>query len=419
MTLSGKKILIGITGGIAAYKTCELIRKLIKLNADVKAVITPAARKFVTETTLRTLTRNPVYCEQFDVPEWKPEHISLADSADLFIIVPASANTIGKIANGICDNLLTSLVMAFNKPVILAPAMNCNMWKNSFIQENIIKLEKAGFHIIPPESGELACGYEGTGRLADIDIILEKVLEIFSEDKFLNGKKIIITAGGTKEPIDPVRYLGNRSSGKMGIALADAAYSFGADVTLVSTVKVDKPYKVINLSTAIEMLEVVKNEFSDADALIMAAAVADFRVNKASDHKIKKADCSQRLKVGGGEPSIEMPFNASNQEGKEENLTLELVKNPDILKEISVIKRDNQVLVGFCAESRDLIENAKKKIESKNLDFIIANDISNKEIGFNSDYNAVTIINKSMNEVKIDKTPKKELAKIILKEIFK
>lgn len=392
MTLSGKKILIGITGGIAAYKTCELIRKLIKLNADVKAVITPAAKEFVTETTLRTLTKNTVYCEQFDVQEWKPEHISLADSADLFLIVPASANTIGKISNGLCDNLLTSLVAAFKKPVIVAPAMNCNMWTNLFVQQNITKLEKAGFYIIPPDAGELACGYEGTGRLADIDTILEKVLEVFNEEKFLLGKKIIITAGGTKEPIDPVRYIGNHSSGKMGIALADAACAFGADVTLVSTVKAYKPYKIINLSTATEMLESVKNEFSQADALIMAAAVADFRVNNTSSQKIKK--------------------------GEEDNLTLELVKNPDILKEISKIKRADQVLVGFCAESQDLIENAKKKIESKNLDFIVANDISDKEIGFNSDYNAVTIIDKFLNEVKIDKTSKKELAKVILREVF-
>ena len=393
MTLSGKKFLLGITGGIAAYKTCELIRKLIKLNADVKAVITPAAREFVTETTLKTLTRNPVYCEQFDVAEWKPEHISLADSADLFLIIPASANTIGKIANGICDNLLTSLVAAFKNPVIIAPAMNCNMWKNSFVQENILRLEKVGYYIIPPESGELACGYEGVGRLAEVDNILEKVLEIFSTESFLKGKKIIITAGGTKEPIDPVRYIGNKSSGKMGLALADAAYSFGADVTLISTVKTAKPYEIICISTAIEMFEAVEDEFIRADALIMAAAVADFRVNNAFNHKIKK--------------------------GESESITIELVKNPDILTEISKIKKANQLLVGFCAESKDLIENAKKKITNKNLDFIVANDISNKEIGFDSDYNAVTVINKSMNEVKIDKTTKKELAKIILREIFK
>lgn len=393
MALSGKKILIGITGGIAAYKTCELIRGLIKLNAEVRAVITSAAKEFVTETTLRTLTRNPVYCEQFDVPEWKPEHISLADSADLFLIAPASANTIGKIANGICDNLLTSLVVAFSKPVIVAPAMNCNMWSNSFVQKNISSLEKAGFYIIHPESGELACGYEGAGRLADIDRIIEKVIETAGEKKFLQGKKIIITAGGTKEPIDPVRFIGNKSSGKMGLAIADAANSLGADVTLISTVEADKPYKTINVSTAVEMFDCVKKAFSSSDALIMAAAVADFRVNKASEQKIKK--------------------------GQEESITLELVKNPDILKEISKGKKKNQVLIGFCAESQDLIKNAKKKIEAKNLDFIVANDISNQEIGFNSHYNAVTIIDKHLNEFKIDKMPKKELAKVILKEVFK
>lgn len=392
MTLSGKKILVGITGGIAAYKIYELLRRLVKSNADVKAVITPAAREFVTETTLRTLTRNPVYCEQFDVPEWKPEHISLADNADLFVIAPASANTIGKIANGLCDNLLTSLVAAFNKPVIVAPAMNCNMWENSFVQENILKLEKAGFHIVFPESGELACGYEGQGRLANIDKIFDNVVEIFNQERFLQGKKIVITAGGTKEPIDPVRYIGNHSSGKMGIALADTAFTFGADVCLISTVKVDKPYTVINLSTANEMLNAVKTEFFTSDALIMAAAVSDFRVNNTSEQKIKKSD--------------------------EEKIMLELVKNPDILKEISGIKKANQTVIGFCAESQDLITNAKKKIESKNLDFIVANDISNNEIGFNSDYNAVTIIDKSMNEIKIDKMPKSELTKVILRMVF-
>jgi phosphopantothenoylcysteine decarboxylase/phosphopantothenate--cysteine ligase len=393
MVLSRKKILVGITGGIAAYKIYELIRKLVKLNADVKVVITPSAKEFVTETTLRTLTRNNVYCEQFDVAEWKPEHISLADSSDLFIIAPASANTIGKIANGICDNLLTSLIAAFNKPVIIAPAMNCNMWENSFVQENINKLKKAGFMIVPPEAGELACGYSGTGRLANIDKIFEEVLEIFNKQQFLRGKTIVITAGGTKEPIDPVRYIGNHSSGKMGIALADAANESGAKVVLISTVKEDKPYKIVSVETANEMLNAVKREFPAAEALIMAAAVADFRVNTESEHKIKKTD--------------------------EEKITLELVKNPDILKEISLIKKDNQLVIGFCAESEDLIANAKKKIESKKLDFIVANDIANKEIGFNSDNNEVTIIDKLMKEFKIEKTSKKEVAKKILERVFK
>jgi len=392
MTLSDKKILVGITGGIAAYKTCELIRSLIKLNAEVKAVITPAAKEFVTETTLRTLTQNPVYCEQFQIEDWKPEHVSLADSADLFVIAPASANTIGKIAHGLCDNLLTSLVAAFNKQVVIAPAMNCNMWENPAVQENIKILLNRGFNIIEPESGFLACGYEGKGRMADVQVITDKVVELLTEKPFLKGKKIIVTAGGTKEEIDPVRYIGNYSSGKMGIAIADAAYSYGADVTLITTVNVAKPYNVKNVKTACEMLEATKDSFINADSLIMAAAVADYRPKERNINKIKKENT--------------------------ENLVIELVKNPDILYEISKIKRANQTIIGFCAESENLIANATKKITSKNLDFIIANDISNPEIGFNSDYNEITIIDKQGKTEKIDKMSKKELAKVILKRIF-
>lgn len=393
MTLSGKKILIGITGGIAAYKIYELIRKLIKLNAEVKTVITPSAREFVTETTLRTLTRNPVYSEQFDVQEWKPEHISLADDADLFLIAPASANTIGKIANGICDNLLTSLAAAFNKPLIIAPAMNCNMWNNSFVQKNLKSLIDAGYYIIYPEEGELSCGYDGQGRLANNEIILNKIFEIMNKEKFLLNKSILVTAGGTIEPIDPVRYIGNHSSGKMGIAIADAAHDFGAEVCLVSTVKVKKPYKVINTTSALQMMEAVKSEFSQSDALIMAAAVSDYRIDKAAEQKIKKEI--------------------------NDSLTLNLVKNPDILQEISKIKRENQVVIGFCAESQDLISSAKKKIEHKNLDYIVANDISNKDATFGSDYNEITIINKKFEEIKIHKALKTEIAKTILREVFK
>lgn len=392
MPLTGKKILVGITGGIAAYKVCELVRQLIKMNAEIKAVLTPSAKEFVTETTLRTLTRNPVYCEQFHVENWQPEHVSLADNADLFIIAPVSANTIGKIANGICDNLLTSLVMAYKKPVILAPAMNCNMWENPFMQENLSKLEAANFCIIPPESGDLACGYQGVGRMAEVEKIVEKVLEIVNQNRFLKGKKIVITAGGTKEAIDPVRYIGNHSSGKMGIALADAAYRFGAKISLVSSVQVNRPYKVLLAESALEMLNTVKNEFADADSLIMAAAVADYRPKVEAQHKIKKGD--------------------------NETLTIELIKNPDILKEISAIKKNSQTVIGFCAESQDLIQNAKGKIESKNLDFIVANDISNKEIGFNSDYNAVSIIDKSGKIMSIEKRPKNEVAEIILRKVF-
>jgi phosphopantothenoylcysteine decarboxylase/phosphopantothenate--cysteine ligase len=392
MVLAGKKILVGITGGIAAYKTCELIRLFIKAGAEVKAVMTPAAKEFVTETTIRTLTRNQVYVEQFQVENWQPEHISLADSSDLFVIAPASANTIGKIANGICDNLLTSLISAFKKPVILAPAMNCNMWENQFVQKNIATLGNAGFYIIPPESGELACGYEGTGRMTSVQNIFDFAVKILKEESFLEGKKIVITAGGTKEPIDPVRYIGNRSSGKMGIAIADAAYRYGAKVTLISTVWTEKPYKIVKAETADEMLKATEQEFADSDALIMTAAVADFRPETTLKQKIKKENS--------------------------ESLTVKLVKNPDILKEVSKIKKPGQTVIGFCAESENLINNAQEKLQAKNLDFIVANDISNFEIGFNSDYNAVTIIDKSGNKSEISKTEKNKLAEILLKRIF-
>lgn len=392
MTLSGKRILLGITGGIAAYKTCELIRQFIKAGAQVKAVVTPSAKEFITDTTLTTLTKNKVYCGQFEVDNWQPEHISLADNADLFIIAPASANTIGKIANGICDNLLISLVTAFNKPVILAPAMNCNMWNNTFVQKNLTLLKQSGFHIIPPESGDLACGYSGEGRLADIGKILNKSIEILENKKFLENKKLVITAGGTKEPIDPVRYIGNHSSGKMGIALADAAYLYGADVTLISTVKVDKGYNVINVQSAQEMLEATKLVFTDSEVLIMTAAVADYRIKNISEHKIKKESS--------------------------DSITIELVKNPDILKTLSESKKHSQVIIGFAAESENLIDNAKQKIRSKNLDYIVANDISNLETGFNSDYNSVSLIDQQENILEIPKSTKEDIAKELLKAIF-
>lgn len=393
MEFKNKKVLVGITGGIAAYKACELIRLLIKAGAEVKVVLTPNAKNFVTETTLRTLTRNPVYIDQFSEFEWKPEHINLADEADLFIVAPASANTIGKIANGICDNLLTSLLIAFNKPKIIAPAMNCNMWSNGFVRENIAKLEQAGYFIVPPEDGELACGYVGAGRLAGIEKIFDAICKLSYTKKFLEGKRFLITAGGTKEPIDPVRYIGNRSSGKMGIALADAAWNYGAEACLISTFKIQKPYKVIPVESAVDMLNAVKSEFPANDVLIMAAAVADYRVKEFSKNKIKKQE--------------------------ERELTLELVKNPDILQEVARIKTQKQNVIGFCAETENLVDNALSKLEKKNLDFIIANDVSKIEIGFESDYNAVTIIDKKNKNLKTtDRLKKSEIAKIILEYLF-
>lgn len=395
---SGKNILIGITGGIAAYKICELIRLFKKNGANVKVIATENALNFVTRLTLQTLSQNPVYVEQFEFEEYKPEHISLADEADIFVIAPASANTVSKLATGICDNLLTSVACAFKKPIIIAPAMNCNMWENPVIQENLNKLEGLGYTILHPEEGFLACGYKGSGRLCSIEKIYEKSEEILNSKKKLLNKKIVITAGGTVEKIDTVRYISNFSSGKMGMALADEAYNMGANVVLITTNRLPRPLrergnlKTICIQSALEMRSAVEEAFQDADCLIMAAAVADYRAKEISDVKMKKTN--------------------------NDEISINLVKNPDILKEISAIKKENQIVVGFCAESENLIEFAKEKIQKKGCDFLVANDVSRSDIGFSSDYNEVYIVDKKQNIEKIEKTTKAQIAKQILEKIF-
>ena len=389
--LENKTILIGITGGIAAYKICSLIRLFKKSKANVRVVVTPSALNFVTKLTLQTLSDNEVYVENFEIDEYKPGHISLADEADIMVIAPATANTIAKIANGICDNLLTSIACAFKKPILLAPAMNTGMWENPFVQENINKLLNNGYHILNPDSGFLACGTNGTGRMVEVEDIYEKTSEILANKQILKGKKILITAGGTKEKIDPVRYISNCSSGKMGIALADCAFEMGADVTLVSTFAINKPYKNVVTESAQEMEKVVKTELQVQDCVIMAAAVADYRIKNYSEQKMKK--------------------------GNEDNLTLELTKNPDILKEISAME-SNAMIVGFCAESENLLDNAKIKIQKKGCDYLIANDISRKDIGFSSDMNEVYILDKNLNISHIDRDTKSNIAKKILEKVF-
>lgn len=389
--LSGKTVLVGITGAIAAYKVCELIRLFKKNNANVKVVVTPNALNFVTKTTLESLSQNAVDIEQFNIQEYKPEHIALTDEADIFVIAPASANTIAKMALGICDNLLTSTFCAFKKPVVIAPCMNTNMWENPAVEKNIEILKNRGIKVIEPDTGFLACGTNGKGRLADINLIYDTVKDILLPEQILKGKKVVITAGGTKENIDAVRYIGNYSSGKMGIALADSAYKLGADVVLISTVDVDKKYKVINVQTAQEMYDKVNEEFKDAYTLIMAAAVSDYRVRNKSEQKIKK----------DGNPLI-----------------IELVENPDILKEMSKIKRNDQIVVGFCAESQNLMEFAKQKISKKKCDYICANDISKKDIGFSSNDNELYIIDKEMNVCHIEKADKQIIAMKILEKIY-
>ncbi len=389
--LSGKTVLIGITGGIAAYKICELIRMFKRANANVKVICTPNAMNFVTKLTLQNLSQNEVGIEEFEIPDFKPEHISYADGADIMVIAPATANTISKIANGICDNLLTSVVCAFHKPVIIAPAMNCNMWQNQAVQENLKKLAAYGYTILEPENGFLACGYEGQGRLCALEKIFDAAVKKLSQQKPLEWEKIIITAGGTIEDIDPVRYISNYSSGKMGIALADTAYSLGADVHLITTVSTQKPYVVEKVKSAREMQNALDETFQNADCVIMAAAVADYRVKQQSEQKIKKTS--------------------------DEEITLTLVKNPDILKHLCEIKT-HQTVVGFCAESENLIENAKEKISQKGCDYLIANDISRKDIGFSSDYNEVSILKKDGSIKKLEKADKYTIARQIFEEIY-
>lgn len=394
--LENKTILIGITGGIAAYKILELIRKFKKNGANVKVVCTPNAMNFVTKLTLQNLSQNEVYIQEFDVKNWKPEHISLSDEADIMVIAPATANTISKIAQGIADNLLTSIACAFSKKMIIAPAMNCNMWNNQAVQENIAKLKARGIEILEPESGFLACGYLGKGRLCNINKIFNATNEALEYSERLKGKKVVITSGGTIEDIDPVRYISNYSSGKMGKALADSAKSMGAEVVLITTKNFEAPYKITKVKSAIDMQNALNQEFETSDYIIMAAAVADYRVKNYSEQKMKKTS--------------------------DDEITLELTKNPDILKGLCERKQNSPtqnkpIIIGFCAESENLIENAKTKIAKKGCDYLIANDISRKDIGFSSNDNEVSILDKNGNITQIEKAPKSTIARKILEHI--
>jgi len=383
-----KKVLIGITGGIAAYKICELIRMYKRENFDVQVVCTPNALHFVTKLTLQSLSQNNVYIQEFDIPDFKPEHIALSDDADFMVIAPATANTISKLANGICDNLLTSVACAFKKRIYLAPAMNCNMWSNPIIQENLEKLRSLNYTILEPESGFLACGCEGQGRLCSLD----KIFNATVRDLPLKGQKILITAGGTIEEIDPVRYISNYSSGKMGLALTQKARELGADVTLISTFADGD----VSVKSACDMQKEVLSRLADFDALFMVAAVADYKVKEIANEKIKKIDNTDEL-------------------------TLTLVKNPDILKSACELKEKlclKTKIIGFCAESENLLNNAQEKIAKKGCDYLIANDISRKDIGFGSNENEVHILSKDGKIKKLEKAPKCIIAEEILNEIW-
>ena len=364
--LAGKEIVLGVTGGIAAYKACEIIRELKGEGANVTTILTASGSQFLTPLTLQTLSKNPVVMDLWNlISESEIGHISLAQRAHLLLIAPATGNILGKIRGGIADDMLSTVVMATAAPVVLAPAMNTQMYASASVRENVAVLRSRGFLFVEPDEGELACGTVGPGRLAAVGKIVEMVRIVLAE-KILKGKKVVVSAGPTAESIDPVRFLSNRASGKMGFALARAARRFGADVTLVSgpTALAD-PYfmKTVHVRTAEEMQTAVDRESADADAIVMCAAVADFRAARISPTKIKKD--------GGG-------------------WNLELSPTVDILDRLGRDK-GRRVLVGFAAETGDIEQNAIGKMRKKNLDAIVANDVSRADIGFESDDNEVRI----------------------------
>lgn len=398
--LQGKNIVIGVTAGIAAYKTVEIVNRLKKAGATVHVIMTKAATEFVTPLTFREISGNPVLSDMWAEPKkWHVEHIAIASLADAFLIAPATANTIGKLANGIADNMLTTTIMATKAPVILAPAMNSNMYLNGIVQKNINILRGFGYIIIEPDNGLMACGSEGPGRLPEPSVLVKRISELFKPRSFsekeawFSGKKVIVTAGGTREPIDPVRYIGNRSSGKMGYAIAHAAALLGAKVMLVSgptNLSCPEGVTLKKVESAEEMRSIVLEEYKESDIVIKAAAVADYRAKEPSLQKIKK--------------------NAKE-------LTLTLEKNPDILKELGTLK-DKQILVGFAAETEDLLAHAAEKLKKKNLDMIIANDVTLSGAGFNADTNIIKILYRDGQQEEFTQMPKEDVAEIILEKIY-
>jgi phosphopantothenoylcysteine decarboxylase/phosphopantothenate--cysteine ligase len=365
-----RTVVLGVTGGIACYKAVELVRLLVKNGFKVRVIMTRGAMEFVTPLTFQTLSGNPVATETFSLTqESEIGHINLADSADLFVIAPATANVIGKLASGIADDLLTTVLMATQAPVLLAPAMNIHMYENVIVQENLRKLRRVGYRIMDPAEGYLACGYEGKGRLPDPEKISDEIERLLRK-KDLAGENFLITAGPSREPLDPVRYISNRSSGKMGYALARAALRRGATVALVSGPTALEPpsgARLIEVNTAAEMREAVLKEYPHSSAVIMAAAVADYHAVAPSGQKIKRG-------VG--------------------DLELRLIPNPDILKELGQNK-DGKWLVGFAAETENLTANAQKKLHEKNLDIVIANNVAEEGSGFDGDTNVGTIIDRT------------------------
>lgn len=392
---SGKTIVLGVTGGIAAYKACDLVSRLVKKENDVHVIMTESAEHFVSPLTFRTLSGNPVIRDMFSDPgTWQVRHISLAEKAELMVIAPATANIIGKLAHGIADDMLSTTVMAAQCPVLIAPAMNVNMYQNPIVAENIQRLRKLGYFFVGPAVGRLACGTEGQGRMEEVQEIEEKIIDLLIINNDFLGKKILITAGPTREALDPIRFFSNKSTGTMGYALAEAASRRGAEVQLVSgpTCLSDLPgVKTTKIESAREMHQAVLKIYPEVDIVIKAAAVADYRPKKAVDYKIKK---------------------------KDGDLSVSFERNPDILWELGQNKK-NQILVGFAAETDNLLEYAQNKIKTKNLDLIVANNVLEEGAGFGGTTNIVTMITKGGEIQQLPQLTKIRTAHRILDQIKK
>ncbi len=392
--LKGKMVILGVTGSIAAYKMANVASMLKKLHCDVQVIMTRNATNFITPVTFETLTRNKCLIDTFDRNfQYNVEHVALAKRADLLMIAPASANVIGKLAHGIADDMLTTTALACRCPKIVAPAMNTSMYENPIVQDNRKTLQRYGFEIVEAENGHLACGDSGAGKLPEEKLLVAHILRAIARDKDLAGRKVLITAGATMEPIDPVRYITNHSTGKMGFALARACMLRGADVTVVkghTEAEVPDFVEILPVGSAAEMFEAVKSRFSESDIVIMAAAVADYRPSQFSEEKVKKS---------------------------EEAMAIPLSRTQDILQYLGEHKREDQFLCGFSMETQHMLENSRKKMEKKNLDMIVANNLKTKGAGFGTDTNVITILTREKEQA-FDIMSKDAAADCILDEIL-
>jgi phosphopantothenoylcysteine decarboxylase/phosphopantothenate--cysteine ligase len=397
--LHNKRIILGVTGGIAAYKAAIVCSRLVQAGAVVDVVLTEAAQKFITPLTFQALTHRPLYTDIFTIPAGENiPHITLADAADLLLITPATANTIAKIANGLADNLLTAIALATPAPLLLAPAMETDMWQHPATQVNVEKLQSWGITLVGPAEGRLASGAMGQGRMVEPDEIMGMAQVVLARSGDLVGRRVVVTAGGTREAIDPVRFISNHSSGKMGYAIAEVARNRGAQVTLISTVLLPRPVgiEVIQVNSALQMQEAVLTASQTTDILVMAAAVADFRPHTVAAQKIKK-------------------------KGETEGLTIELTRNPDILAEIANQKAAGygpRVTVGFAAETENLLQNAQGKLARKKLDLIVANDVTATDAGFAVDTNRVTLLAADGSVTALPLMSKVEVAEMIFEQIL-